>query len=103
MRPRTSSISIDQIPTAFETRTWASPGTAEPPSVTSPGNVRVCVSFTSVLVTIGAGRVDWIVGTEVVDGSTVEDVGTATAGSRNPCLLYTSDAADEEDSVDLGG
>ena len=21
----------------------------------------------------------------------------------NPCLLYTSDAADEEDSVDLGG
>eukprot|EP00658_Telonema_sp_P-2_P050986 TRINITY_DN39010_c0_g1_i1.p2 TRINITY_DN39010_c0_g1~~TRINITY_DN39010_c0_g1_i1.p2 ORF type:complete len:106 (-),score=26.55 TRINITY_DN39010_c0_g1_i1:51-368(-) len=22
---------------------------------------------------------------------------------RNPCLLYTSDAADEEDSVDLGG
>eukprot|EP00658_Telonema_sp_P-2_P068232 TRINITY_DN57178_c0_g1_i1.p1 TRINITY_DN57178_c0_g1~~TRINITY_DN57178_c0_g1_i1.p1 ORF type:complete len:212 (-),score=64.24 TRINITY_DN57178_c0_g1_i1:72-707(-) len=23
--------------------------------------------------------------------------------NRNPCLLYTSDAADEEDSVDLGG
>src|SRR5665648_1278586 len=22
---------------------------------------------------------------------------------QNPCLLYTSDAADEEDSVDLGG
>ena len=22
---------------------------------------------------------------------------------RNSCLLYTSDAADEEDSVDLGG
>src|SRR5664280_3639271 len=27
---------------------------------------------------------------------------SATA-SRYPCLLYTSDAADEEDSVDLGG
>src|SRR5674536_380818 len=24
-------------------------------------------------------------------------------GRRVPCLLYTSDAADEEDSVDLGG
>ena len=23
--------------------------------------------------------------------------------SSSPCLLYTSDAADEEDSVDLGG
>src|SRR5664280_2424622 len=23
--------------------------------------------------------------------------------NNNPCLLYTSDAADEEDSVDLGG
>src|SRR5664279_6392435 len=25
------------------------------------------------------------------------------AGPVRPCLLYTSDAADEEDSVDLGG
>src|SRR5664280_3238434 len=25
------------------------------------------------------------------------------AGGAHPCLLYTSDAADEEDSVDLGG
>src|SRR5664280_2567309 len=25
------------------------------------------------------------------------------AGNREVCLLYTSDAADEEDSVDLGG
>ena len=24
-------------------------------------------------------------------------------GGHGPCLLYTSDAADEEDSVDLGG
>src|SRR5674536_336092 len=29
---------------------------------------------------------------------------TALMGEQpNPCLLYTSDAADEEDSVDLGG
>src|SRR5665648_1206962 len=29
---------------------------------------------------------------------------TPTSGARpRPCLLYTSDAADEEDSVDLGG
>src|SRR5674536_355579 len=26
-----------------------------------------------------------------------------TNGTETPCLLYTSDAADEEDSVDLGG
>src|SRR5665648_1175531 len=26
-----------------------------------------------------------------------------SAPHRSPCLLYTSDAADEEDSVDLGG
>ena len=25
------------------------------------------------------------------------------SGWNRPCLLYTSDAADEEDSVDLGG
>eukprot|EP00656_Telonema_subtile_P025500 TRINITY_DN27572_c0_g1_i1.p1 TRINITY_DN27572_c0_g1~~TRINITY_DN27572_c0_g1_i1.p1 ORF type:complete len:108 (-),score=18.67 TRINITY_DN27572_c0_g1_i1:28-351(-) len=28
---------------------------------------------------------------------------TAMNGVRETCLLYTSDAADEEDSVDLGG
>src|SRR5664279_312617 len=27
----------------------------------------------------------------------------AAIAARYPCLLYTSDAADEEDSVDLGG
>ena len=27
---------------------------------------------------------------------------TAAQASDEPCLLYTSDAADEEDSVDLG-
>src|SRR5665648_1053295 len=29
--------------------------------------------------------------------------GDAREGVHDPCLLYTSDAADEEDSVDLGG
>src|SRR5674536_353757 len=35
----------------------------------------------------------------------VRHVGLADAGPgwAGPCLLYTSDAADEEDSVDLGG
>src|SRR5664280_872111 len=44
----------------------------------------------------------------VIDGLPV--CGMATAPFQNPsnaeppsCLLYTSDAADEEDSVDLGG
>ena len=27
----------------------------------------------------------------------------STMDAMSPCLLYTSDAADEEDSVDLGG
>ncbi len=62
----------------------ASPGTALPASVRLGGTVEVCVSFTSVLVATGAPRVDWMVGVTVVDVSTVEDVGTATAGSRNP-------------------
>src|SRR5664280_3150902 len=30
-------------------------------------------------------------------------IGINSAASLLPCLLYTSDAADEEDSVDLGG
>ena len=29
--------------------------------------------------------------------------GTVLSAARQTCLLYTSDAADEEDSVDLGG
>src|SRR5665648_1292543 len=29
--------------------------------------------------------------------------GIRKLNANNPCLLYTSDAADEEDSVDLGG
>eukprot|EP00658_Telonema_sp_P-2_P021933 TRINITY_DN18754_c0_g1_i2.p1 TRINITY_DN18754_c0_g1~~TRINITY_DN18754_c0_g1_i2.p1 ORF type:complete len:272 (-),score=52.57 TRINITY_DN18754_c0_g1_i2:78-893(-) len=32
-----------------------------------------------------------------------EDVPVPTIAPPSPCLLYTSDAADEEDSVDLGG
>src|SRR5664280_3092650 len=31
------------------------------------------------------------------------DAMTASATQQRSCLLYTSDAADEEDSVDLGG
>src|SRR5664279_6180722 len=30
-------------------------------------------------------------------------IGSVTGHAYSPCLLYTSDAADEEDSVDLGG
>ena len=33
----------------------------------------------------------------------VDTVIMSLGTSPNPCLLYTSDAADEEDSVDLGG
>ena len=33
----------------------------------------------------------------------VEVVGALVASGANPCLLYTSDAADERSSVDLGG
>src|SRR5674536_63955 len=43
--------------------------------------------------TILADRID---NTQVVNKPAVEP-------ENNPCLLYTSDAADEEDSVDLGG
>src|SRR5664279_2731217 len=32
-----------------------------------------------------------------------EPIRDAALGTTSPCLLYTSDAADEEDSVDLGG
>src|SRR5665648_717036 len=35
--------------------------------------------------------------------STAEAQGEDTVFTGNDCLLYTSDAADEEDSVDLGG
>src|SRR5674536_155588 len=31
------------------------------------------------------------------------DPAVVAVGLSHPCLLYTSDAADEEDSVDLGG
>ena len=38
------------------------------------------------------------------DGHRVDDVFAGKRhGTRSACLLYTSDAADEEDSVDLGG
>src|SRR5674536_139490 len=34
---------------------------------------------------------------------TISIPGVPRAATANPCLLYTSDAADDEDSVDLGG
>ena len=34
---------------------------------------------------------------------TVAAIGDALAGGADTCLLYTSDAADERSSVDLGG
>eukprot|EP00658_Telonema_sp_P-2_P053929 TRINITY_DN4271_c0_g1_i19.p2 TRINITY_DN4271_c0_g1~~TRINITY_DN4271_c0_g1_i19.p2 ORF type:complete len:121 (-),score=15.60 TRINITY_DN4271_c0_g1_i19:94-456(-) len=37
------------------------------------------------------------------DGSLSQPEGNPVAARRMDCLLYTSDAADEEDSVDLGG
>ena len=37
------------------------------------------------------------------DCSLTEFVGTTVLDTIGLCLLYTSDAADEEDSVDLGG
>ena len=37
------------------------------------------------------------------EGSEDEPGGTVTLNTLTPCLLYTSDAADEEDSVGLGG
>ena len=42
--------------------------------------------------------------TKITKGDNVIQIGTAGGMTRlSTCLLYTSDAADEEDSVDLGG
>src|SRR5664280_1459139 len=38
-----------------------------------------------------------------IPDSAVFVIGALTSPNPKPCLLYTSDAADEEDSVDLGG
>src|SRR5664279_5799803 len=40
---------------------------------------------------------------EVVLAAVFADIGGHIADDHYRCLLYTSDAADEEDSVDLGG
>eukprot|EP00658_Telonema_sp_P-2_P038031 TRINITY_DN27341_c0_g1_i2.p1 TRINITY_DN27341_c0_g1~~TRINITY_DN27341_c0_g1_i2.p1 ORF type:complete len:127 (+),score=17.72 TRINITY_DN27341_c0_g1_i2:25-405(+) len=68
------------------------------------------------LVTLGSVVLDAIRGTVMDYGSNtpptravtlIHNNGVITAtcdcGGRSSCLLYTSDAADEEDSVDLGG
>ena len=39
----------------------------------------------------------------IVDGYYGDAARTVAVGQVSPCLLYTSDAADERSSVDLGG
>ena len=41
--------------------------------------------------------------TEVIDGTTGAGIGDGHFRCEDACLLYTSDAADERSSVDLGG
>ena len=53
----------------------------------------VPVTFPSTSVTTGT----------VIFVSVVGAVATLTLAKSSPCLLYTSDAADERSSVDLGG
>ena len=50
----------------------------------------------SLVAMLGRSRDDLI-------GLTVEDISHPDDWQRNACLLYTSDAADERSSVDLGG
>ena len=47
-------------------------------------------------ISFSQGYADEVASLAVMKGSSLEGLDT-------PCLLYTSDAADEEDSVDLGG
>ena len=65
-----------------------------------PGAVRVVVA-----IGVGAGAVaarlgDLVAGDGAADGADHRAFG---AGAVAGCLLYTSDAADERSSVDLGG
>ena len=52
-------------------------------------------------------NLDRIVSEHLKNGRIVEDLifhqGKPLNEAENPCLLYTSDAADERSSVDLGG
>src|SRR5664280_3550414 len=59
--------------------------------------ISMCMSSASPLTIVMAGGVD----DQNVSGS--EHLPSAAAVRQKACLLYTSDAADEEDSVDLGG
>ena len=59
----------------------------------------------NVIATMGGRGQIFYNGSEFIKGKVyfVEPVDTMGAGDSYLCLLYTSDAADEEDSVDLGG
>src|SRR5674536_152175 len=46
---------------------------------------------------------DWYQATALAVRDRVVDIWRETRAETKRCLLYTSDAADEEDSVDLGG
>ena len=48
-------------------------------------------------------RVNVVKGCDLNGQTTITDYGDYTAVTNMSCLLYTSDAADEEDSVDLNG
>src|SRR5664280_3436820 len=52
---------------------------------------------------IAAGKAEIVVAANNFHGRTIAIVGFSTEDQYRFCLLYTSDAADEEDSVDLGG
>ena len=54
------------------------------------------------LVDVKAGKVQTAY-TIVVEGKKIQSIQAGYLPAGKTCLLYTSDAADEEDSVDLGG
>eukprot|EP00656_Telonema_subtile_P007535 TRINITY_DN13534_c0_g1_i3.p1 TRINITY_DN13534_c0_g1~~TRINITY_DN13534_c0_g1_i3.p1 ORF type:complete len:186 (+),score=34.60 TRINITY_DN13534_c0_g1_i3:51-608(+) len=63
------------------------------------------VGFAGVLeaVRLRNAEISWREGVGVALISAISIGCGASVGRYGPCLLYTSDAADEEDSVDLGG
>src|SRR5664279_5443104 len=63
--------------------------------IAGPGQHHVRIPKGTHRLNVSYSRI-WIIGTTLLKGP--NDVANV-----NNCLLYTSDAADEEDSVDLGG
>src|SRR5665648_85528 len=64
-------------------------------------SIRCCLSGSAPLPKEVAIRFGELTGGRLVEAYGLSESSPAT--HLNPCLLYTSDAADEEDSVDLGG